>query len=126
MKGRRIRVVAQWRYVGCPDAFGTEIVVDNLCCNRKCTCQINSQQVGVSTQTFKDQLVIDFSNIIEPQIKSYNCSLNELDDCEERCFQQVQEYLGKIQPIDYNSDGNRQNLNLFGNDLEAASTVTRN
>lgn len=115
---RRIRVIAEWKYVGCSKT-GIEVVVDNLCCNRQCSCKISSQRV--SDVAYATREIDDLSNRIVRPI-SYSCFLNELDECQKECFDQLElvylvTNIGAI-------PSNLINLNLFASNQKGASNVS--
>lgn len=119
--GRKIRVSVEWRYIGCSGAStGVDLIVDELCCNRKCKCKVSSERVS-SKQLAIARDIDDFTSTIPP-LKSYNCAtLNELDNCQKECFMQLGKYLdsdianpAKTAPI---------NLNLFENNQKRANRV---
>jgi hypothetical protein len=69
-------VWATWKYSGC--GHGTELIAEDICCNRKCNCKINSQLVSSHlNETFKT--LIDLTSLLPIKERAYECStLSEL------------------------------------------------
>ncbi len=100
---RRVRVLADWQYVGC-GASGKAEVADNICCNRKCDCAISGQKVS---QNYEE--LIEIEKLTVPGAVSYSCSRIELDECQTDCLQVLQNHLTLDRPIDFDL----VNLNLL-------------
>jgi hypothetical protein len=117
---RRIRVYAFWKYAGCSEALGREIVVDDLCCNRKCECLVHGQKVANGGGLVAYKLQDLSGNVVQEHI-SYECSLNELNDCQTKCFDVVGNYFDR--PDLKKPDLRRLNFNIFAKDKSSSSRV---
>lgn len=88
----RTQVVAEWRYVGCSEAMGKQVLVDDLCCNRQCSCKVFGEKVSKTDTNTQITLPIKTLDVAYDNI-AYECSRSELDDCQAKCFDALGVYL---------------------------------
>ena len=111
-----IRVWASWQYGSC--RAGIESIVEDLCCGRRCSCQINAQKASADPTDVQISLVGDLTSQISIPDVSYECSsLNTMAKCRDECLNQVGIYFGNNEAI-RNPDPQKYNLNIFLGDDE--------
>lgn len=103
-----VTVWASWTYSGCGN--GVELLAEEICCNRKCNCRIESQLVTrYLNETFKN--VVDLTGELPKKQKAYDCSLSEFEDCQTDCMNQVSIYYEE--PVIKNINDSVLNYNIF-------------
>jgi hypothetical protein len=113
-----VRVFASWKYSTCRS--GIEPVVQDVCCNRKCSCKIVSQDVTPidSPLTANSQKeLVDLTSLLPPKEISYYCSLSEMAQCKKDCLEQSANYFNNRNIV--NLYPKRQNLNVFSDQVAA-------
>ena len=103
-----ISLHAEWTYSGC--SSGQEIIIADICCNRKCKCGLTSQLVTkYSNETFKN--LVNFTNDLPYKEKAYECSLFELEECQNDCMNLISSYFQE--PLIKHPNSSILNYNIF-------------
>lgn len=69
---------SNWKYGTCEN--NSTILVSDLCCNRRCNCELVGQHKAKNLST-----ILDLTSKLALRNKGYSCSINEFDDCEANC-----------------------------------------
>lgn len=105
----KINAWASWKYSGC--SSGNEPLVQDMCCNKRCKCLINSQTVTKYLNESKQIIIQDLTDQLPFKEKSYECGLSLLEECQTDCMSLISSYFNE--PVIKNPDKNRLNLNIF-------------
>ena len=115
-----IRVWAAWKYSSCRS--GIEPVVQDVCCNRKCTCRLVSQHVSSAMNDFSMDSLADLTpSLAAVDGPSYQCSLDLMATCQDECMNVISVYfnnLGLKKP-----EPKKLNFDMFANDRAASDKV---
>ena len=104
---------ANWKYSGCNS--GLEPLVQDMCCNNKCKCTLNSQIVSKNLNESNQTIVYSFQ--MPAKEKSFECSLNILEECQIDCMSQVSDYFNE--PAIKNPSNKILNYNIFFSDFSS-------
>jgi hypothetical protein len=104
---------ANWEYSGCNS--GLEPLVQDMCCNNKCKCSLNSQIVSKNISANDQKVVLSFQ--LPSKEKSFECSLNILEECQIDCMSIISDYFNE--PTIKNPSNKILNYNIFFNDFSS-------
>ena len=74
----RISVYSNWEYSKC--ASNTSQIVTNVCCKKRCSCEMIGQSITNSLD-----LLTDFTSNLSVKPIAYDCSESETYECEKEC-----------------------------------------
>ena len=115
-----IHVWAVWKYSTCRE--GAEPVVQDVCCNRKCKCQLTSQKVASISSPANLKTLTDLTaDIVAPIDASYECATDLVSQCQDECLNVVGNFFNNKEIK--KPDPKRLNLNVFMGDEYASNKV---
>lgn len=74
----RINIYSNWEYSKC--ASNTSQVVSNVCCQKRCSCEMIGQDMSNSLD-----ILINFTKSLTTKPVAYNCLESEINECEKEC-----------------------------------------